>query len=173
MLLQQTRDWLCFGKSCPNLCAGGFHLHKSLIIVVQEHSSLYVVLFAFFFLTSLRCQSLLYLRLFKLRKDSALKYSKTLTEHLKVLISWQQLFLANCQNWGNLIKLLSVLSISSLCTWCSFPRFVHRILWVTPRLPLLEWESKPCSLFLCKGCILVLKILIFQWLKEFKKIYLL
>ena len=35
-------------------------------------------------LSSLRCQSLLYLRLFKLRKDSALKYSKTLTEHLKV-----------------------------------------------------------------------------------------
>uniref|UniRef100_A0A146VKL2 AF4/FMR2 family member 4 n=2 Tax=Fundulus heteroclitus TaxID=8078 RepID=A0A146VKL2_FUNHE len=33
----------------------------------------------------LKCQSLLYLRLFKLRKDSALKYSKTLTEHLKVL----------------------------------------------------------------------------------------
>ncbi|MGH0169678.1 UNVERIFIED_CONTAM: hypothetical protein FKN15_062654 [Acipenser sinensis] len=32
---------------------------------------------------SLRCQSLLYLRLFKLRKESALKYSKTLTEHLK------------------------------------------------------------------------------------------
>ncbi|KAK6474823.1 AF4/FMR2 family member 4-like isoform X1 [Huso huso] len=31
----------------------------------------------------LRCQSLLYLRLFKLRKESALKYSKTLTEHLK------------------------------------------------------------------------------------------
>lgn len=37
-------------------------------------------------LSSLRCQSLLYLRLFKLRKDSALKYSKTLTEHLKVLL---------------------------------------------------------------------------------------
>uniref|UniRef100_A0A4W5N5J2 ALF transcription elongation factor 4 n=1 Tax=Hucho hucho TaxID=62062 RepID=A0A4W5N5J2_9TELE len=33
----------------------------------------------------LRCQSLLYLRLFKLRKESALKYSKTLTEHLKVI----------------------------------------------------------------------------------------
>ncbi|NXC70264.1 AFF4 protein, partial [Anhinga anhinga] len=31
----------------------------------------------------LRCQSLLYLRLFKLKKESALKYSKTLTEHLK------------------------------------------------------------------------------------------
>ncbi|XP_020381548.1 AF4/FMR2 family member 4 isoform X4 [Rhincodon typus] len=31
----------------------------------------------------LRCQSLLYMRLFKLKKDSALKYSKTLTEHLK------------------------------------------------------------------------------------------
>ncbi|KAG7250201.1 hypothetical protein CRUP_037821, partial [Coryphaenoides rupestris] len=31
----------------------------------------------------LRCQSLLYLRLFKLRKESAIKYSKTLTEHLK------------------------------------------------------------------------------------------
>ncbi|XP_031428026.1 AF4/FMR2 family member 4 isoform X2 [Clupea harengus] len=31
----------------------------------------------------LRCQSLLYLRLFKLRKESALKYSKTLTDHLK------------------------------------------------------------------------------------------
>ncbi|XP_067899950.1 AF4/FMR2 family member 4 isoform X2 [Heterodontus francisci] len=30
-----------------------------------------------------RCQSLLYMRLFKLKKDSALKYSKTLTEHLK------------------------------------------------------------------------------------------
>ncbi|KAM9313502.1 AF4/FMR2 family member 4 [Gastrophryne carolinensis] len=29
------------------------------------------------------CQSLLYLRLFKLKKESALKYSKTLTEHLK------------------------------------------------------------------------------------------
>lgn len=37
-------------------------------------------------LSSLRCQSLLYLRLFKLRKESALKYSKTLTEHLKVLL---------------------------------------------------------------------------------------
>uniref|UniRef100_A0A674P8J4 ALF transcription elongation factor 4 n=1 Tax=Takifugu rubripes TaxID=31033 RepID=A0A674P8J4_TAKRU len=35
----------------------------------------------------LRCQSLLYLRLFKLRKDSALKYSKTLTEHLKNSLS--------------------------------------------------------------------------------------
>ncbi|XP_066573063.1 AF4/FMR2 family member 4 isoform X2 [Amia ocellicauda] len=35
----------------------------------------------------LRCQSLLYLRLFKLRKESALKYSKTLTEHLKNSIS--------------------------------------------------------------------------------------
>uniref|UniRef100_A0A4W4H638 AF4/FMR2 C-terminal homology domain-containing protein n=1 Tax=Electrophorus electricus TaxID=8005 RepID=A0A4W4H638_ELEEL len=34
----------------------------------------------------LRCQSLLYLRLFKLRKESALKYSKTLTEHLKVTL---------------------------------------------------------------------------------------
>uniref|UniRef100_A0A8B9Z9L4 AF4/FMR2 family member 4 n=1 Tax=Anas platyrhynchos TaxID=8839 RepID=A0A8B9Z9L4_ANAPL len=33
----------------------------------------------------LRCQSLLYLRLFKLKKESALKYSKTLTEHLKVI----------------------------------------------------------------------------------------
>ncbi|NXO30219.1 AFF4 protein, partial [Cisticola juncidis] len=31
----------------------------------------------------LRCQALLYLRLFKLKKESALKYSKTLTEHLK------------------------------------------------------------------------------------------
>ncbi|KAG9490735.1 hypothetical protein GDO78_006193 [Eleutherodactylus coqui] len=31
----------------------------------------------------LRCQSLLYLRLFKLKKESALKYSKTLTEQLK------------------------------------------------------------------------------------------
>ncbi|CAH2277030.1 Hypothetical predicted protein, partial [Pelobates cultripes] len=31
----------------------------------------------------LRCQSLLYLRLFKLKKESALKYSKTLTEHLR------------------------------------------------------------------------------------------
>nr|XP_033782884.1 AF4/FMR2 family member 4 isoform X2 [Geotrypetes seraphini] len=31
----------------------------------------------------LRCQSLLHLRLFKLKKESALKYSKTLTEHLK------------------------------------------------------------------------------------------
>ncbi|XP_027283353.1 AF4/FMR2 family member 4 isoform X4 [Cricetulus griseus] len=31
----------------------------------------------------LRCQSLLYLRLFKLKKENALKYSKTLTEHLK------------------------------------------------------------------------------------------
>ncbi|XP_078267447.1 AF4/FMR2 family member 4 isoform X3 [Rhinoraja longicauda] len=31
----------------------------------------------------LRCQSLLCMRLFKLKKDSALKYSKTLTEHLK------------------------------------------------------------------------------------------
>ncbi|KAL6098491.1 aff4 [Pungitius sinensis] len=35
----------------------------------------------------LQCQSLLYLRLFKLRKDSALKYSKTLTEHLKNSLS--------------------------------------------------------------------------------------
>ncbi|KAJ7997209.1 hypothetical protein DPEC_G00226600 [Dallia pectoralis] len=35
----------------------------------------------------LRCQSLLYLRLFKLRKESALKYSKTLTEHLKNSLS--------------------------------------------------------------------------------------
>ncbi len=35
-------------------------------------------------LCSLKCQALLYLRLFKLRKESALKYSKTLTEHLKV-----------------------------------------------------------------------------------------
>uniref|UniRef100_A0A8C0BEG6 AF4/FMR2 family member 4 n=1 Tax=Buteo japonicus TaxID=224669 RepID=A0A8C0BEG6_9AVES len=33
----------------------------------------------------LRCQSLLYLRLFKLKKESALKYSKTLTEHLKYI----------------------------------------------------------------------------------------
>lgn len=41
----------------------------------------YLCVFAYY---SLRCQSLLYLRLFKLRKDSALKYSKTLTEHLKV-----------------------------------------------------------------------------------------
>uniref|UniRef100_A0A2K5F605 ALF transcription elongation factor 4 n=1 Tax=Aotus nancymaae TaxID=37293 RepID=A0A2K5F605_AOTNA len=32
----------------------------------------------------LRCESLLYLRLFKLKKENALKYSKTLTEHLKV-----------------------------------------------------------------------------------------
>ncbi|RLW02822.1 hypothetical protein DV515_00006701 [Chloebia gouldiae] len=32
----------------------------------------------------LRCQALLYLRLFKLKKESALKYSKTLTEHLKL-----------------------------------------------------------------------------------------
>ncbi|XP_054997396.1 AF4/FMR2 family member 4 isoform X2 [Sorex araneus] len=31
----------------------------------------------------LRCQSLLYLRLFKLKKENALRYSKTLTEHLK------------------------------------------------------------------------------------------
>lgn len=37
-----------------------------------------------FLLASLRCQSLLYLRLFKLKKENALKYSKTLTEHLKV-----------------------------------------------------------------------------------------
>uniref|UniRef100_A0A8C0GTX1 ALF transcription elongation factor 4 n=1 Tax=Chelonoidis abingdonii TaxID=106734 RepID=A0A8C0GTX1_CHEAB len=36
----------------------------------------------------LRCQSLLYLRLFKLKKESALKYSKTLTEHLKVKSSY-------------------------------------------------------------------------------------
>ncbi|KAJ8266815.1 hypothetical protein GJAV_G00135000 [Gymnothorax javanicus] len=35
----------------------------------------------------LRCQSLLNLRLFKLRKESALKYSKTLTEHLKNSLS--------------------------------------------------------------------------------------
>ncbi|XP_077080887.1 AF4/FMR2 family member 4 isoform X3 [Siphateles boraxobius] len=35
----------------------------------------------------LRCQALLYLRLFKLRKESALKYSKTLTEHLKNSLS--------------------------------------------------------------------------------------
>uniref|UniRef100_A0A8D2QL88 AF4/FMR2 family member 4 n=1 Tax=Zosterops lateralis melanops TaxID=1220523 RepID=A0A8D2QL88_ZOSLA len=35
----------------------------------------------------LRCQALLYLRLFKLKKESALKYSKTLTEHLKVIAS--------------------------------------------------------------------------------------
>ncbi|XP_046876054.1 AF4/FMR2 family member 4 isoform X1 [Hypomesus transpacificus] len=35
----------------------------------------------------LRCQSLLYLRLFKLRKESALKYSKTLTDHLKNSLS--------------------------------------------------------------------------------------
>ncbi|KAK5615641.1 hypothetical protein CRENBAI_024175 [Crenichthys baileyi] len=35
----------------------------------------------------LKCQSLLHLRLFKLRKDSALKYSKTLTEHLKNSLS--------------------------------------------------------------------------------------
>ncbi|XP_051902767.1 AF4/FMR2 family member 4 isoform X1 [Hippocampus zosterae] len=35
----------------------------------------------------LRCQSLLHLRLFKLRKDSALKYSKTLTEQLKNSLS--------------------------------------------------------------------------------------
>uniref|UniRef100_A0A452UUQ2 AF4/FMR2 family member 4 n=1 Tax=Ursus maritimus TaxID=29073 RepID=A0A452UUQ2_URSMA len=34
----------------------------------------------------LRCQSLLYLRLFKLKKENALKYSKTLTEHLKVSV---------------------------------------------------------------------------------------
>ncbi|CAO2643054.1 AF4/FMR2 family member 4 [Lemmus lemmus] len=34
-------------------------------------------------LINLRCQSLLYLRLFKLKKENALKYSKTLTEHLK------------------------------------------------------------------------------------------
>ncbi|TKC35148.1 hypothetical protein EI555_002936 [Monodon monoceros] len=34
-------------------------------------------------LINLRCQSLLYLRLFKLKKETALKYSKTLTEHLK------------------------------------------------------------------------------------------
>uniref|UniRef100_A0A2I3H7G3 ALF transcription elongation factor 4 n=1 Tax=Nomascus leucogenys TaxID=61853 RepID=A0A2I3H7G3_NOMLE len=34
----------------------------------------------------LRCESLLYLRLFKLKKENALKYSKTLTEHLKVSI---------------------------------------------------------------------------------------
>ncbi|OXB54753.1 hypothetical protein ASZ78_005816 [Callipepla squamata] len=39
--------------------------------------------FAVLSLVSLRCQSLLYLRLFKLKKESALKYSKTLTEHLK------------------------------------------------------------------------------------------
>ncbi|XP_056450382.1 AF4/FMR2 family member 4 isoform X2 [Gadus chalcogrammus] len=38
----------------------------------------------------LRCQSLLYLRLFKLRKESALKYSKTLTEHLKNSLSITQ-----------------------------------------------------------------------------------
>uniref|UniRef100_A0A673LJ17 AF4/FMR2 family member 4 n=1 Tax=Sinocyclocheilus rhinocerous TaxID=307959 RepID=A0A673LJ17_9TELE len=38
-------------------------------------------------LCSLRCQALLYLRLFKLRKESALKYSKTLTEHLKNSLS--------------------------------------------------------------------------------------
>ncbi|XP_018607757.2 AF4/FMR2 family member 4-like isoform X1 [Scleropages formosus] len=38
----------------------------------------------------LRCQSLLYLRLFKLRKESALKYSKTLTEHLKNSINSTQ-----------------------------------------------------------------------------------
>ncbi|XP_061818527.1 AF4/FMR2 family member 4 isoform X1 [Nerophis lumbriciformis] len=35
----------------------------------------------------LRCQSLLHLRLFKLRKDSALKYSKTLSEQLKNSLS--------------------------------------------------------------------------------------
>ncbi|TRY58115.1 hypothetical protein DNTS_025531 [Danionella cerebrum] len=35
----------------------------------------------------LRCQALLYLRLFKLRKENALKYSKTLTEHLKNSLS--------------------------------------------------------------------------------------
>lgn len=35
----------------------------------------------------LKCQSLLYLRLFKLRKESALKYSKTLTEQLKNSLS--------------------------------------------------------------------------------------
>ncbi|KAL4631229.1 AF4/FMR2 family member 4-like isoform X3 [Arapaima gigas] len=38
----------------------------------------------------LRCQALLYLRLFKLRKESALKYSKTLTEHLKNSLSNSQ-----------------------------------------------------------------------------------
>ncbi|XP_016306911.1 AF4/FMR2 family member 4 isoform X1 [Sinocyclocheilus anshuiensis] len=38
----------------------------------------------------LRCQALLYLRLFKLRKESALKYSKTLTEHLKNSLSNNQ-----------------------------------------------------------------------------------
>ncbi|XP_077361886.1 AF4/FMR2 family member 4 isoform X2 [Festucalex cinctus] len=38
----------------------------------------------------LRCQSLLHLRLFKLRKDSALKYSKTLTEQLKNSLSSSQ-----------------------------------------------------------------------------------
>lgn len=38
----------------------------------------------------LRCQALLYLRLFKLKKESALKYSKTLTEHLKNSINNSQ-----------------------------------------------------------------------------------
>lgn len=71
MLLQQTRDWLCCGESVQVFSVCGDQ------ILYYWHTCVYVHY-------SLRLQSLLYLRLFKLRKDSALKYSKTLTEHLKV-----------------------------------------------------------------------------------------
>lgn len=51
------------------------------------HTGLWLWMLCCSALLSLRCQSLLYLRLFKLKKESALKYSKTLTEHLKVTAS--------------------------------------------------------------------------------------
>jgi len=83
-------DWraVVYSNNPPISCLCGFYLHVS-----DQNEP--------FFLPppSLRCQSLLYLRLFKLRKDSALKYSKTLTEHLKVLlVSWKlKSSLANVQ----------------------------------------------------------------------------
>lgn len=78
MLLQLTKGWPCFGKSSEG------HQDR---LVCSEKEKRYIGTMTHFpssCLSSLRCQSLLYLRLFKLRKDSALKYSKTLTEHLKV-----------------------------------------------------------------------------------------
>lgn len=100
-----------------------------------------------FFASSLRCQSLLYLRLFKLRKDSALKYSKTLTEHLKVLFI-NFISLADLQNQRRAVKFhersfsLWICNMLSLCVHNVLLISFARTLWATPKLPLLEWESK-------------------------------
>uniref|UniRef100_A0A3Q0RT49 ALF transcription elongation factor 4 n=1 Tax=Amphilophus citrinellus TaxID=61819 RepID=A0A3Q0RT49_AMPCI len=92
----------------------GCSAHKSVIFSFDQYLSI--------FASSLRCQSLLYLRLFKLRKDSALKYSKTLTEHLKNSLSNTQAPSPGMGNKGDLC--LSYLSAYLFCV--TVPR-IHQM----------------------------------------------